>query len=200
MNVVRSLRPLAVSAPLLGAALLIGGVPGVIAGFFAVLLAIDQLLERLASFTGWGMFEAERRYTRLARQRQRDDLLHRIRHQPPQRLEYLDEDAGGVVAMQRRTLGLQTIPVASIAGSVDRQKAADFDAHWRPPSWSRQRWTQMAYAVQQGARLAPVAAYRLGDVHYVRDGHHRVSVARALGAESVEAQVVELSALRRSAA
>jgi hypothetical protein len=102
--------------------------------------------------------------------------------------------------MQRRTIGLQTIPIASITGTVDRHKAGDFDARWRPPTWSRQRWTQLSYAVQCGTAPPPIAVYRLGDRHYVRDGHHRVSVAHALGAESIDAQVVELSAVRRSAA
>jgi hypothetical protein len=196
MNVLRSMRPLALPAPLLGAAILIGGVPGVIAGFFAVLLGIDRVLERLASFTGWGMFEAERRFTRLARGRRRDDGLRRLRRLPPERLEHLDEAALG----QARSAGLQPIAIASIAGSVDAQKAADFDREWRPPAWSRARWTQMAFAAQSGAALPAIAVYRVGDRHYVRDGHHRVSVARALGAESIEAQVVELSAVRRSAA
>src|SRR3712207_6032796 len=102
MNLVRSLRPFALPAPLLAGALVVGGIPGVIAGFFAVLLATDRLLERLASFTGWGMFEAERRYVRLSRRRRRDDLLRRLRRLPPERLEYLDEEAGDVVATQRR--------------------------------------------------------------------------------------------------
>jgi hypothetical protein len=200
MKLLRSLRPLALPAPLLAGALVVGGLPGVIVGFFAVLLAIDRLLERLASFTGWGMFAAERRFVALTRRHRRDDLLRRLRRLPPERLEHLDEEDPEVTAVQRRALGLQTIPIASIAGSVDRQKALDFDACWRPPRWSRQRWTQMAHAAQSGATLPPIAVYRLGDRHYVRDGHHRVSVARALGAESAEAQVVELAALRRSAA
>jgi ParB-like chromosome segregation protein Spo0J len=50
----------------------------------------------------------------------------------------------------------------------------------------------MYIAAQRGASLPPISVYRIGDRHYVRDGHHRVSVARATGADAIEAYVVEL--------
>jgi hypothetical protein len=53
-------------------------------------------------------------------------------------------------------------------------------------------------ALARGARepsLPPVSVFRIGEEHYVRDGHHRVSVARALGETSIDAEVVELPPL-----
>jgi len=51
----------------------------------------------------------------------------------------------------------------------------------------------MYLAAQRGAEMPPISVYRFRDQHYVADGHHRVSVARALGAEHIEAHVVELT-------
>ena len=50
----------------------------------------------------------------------------------------------------------------------------------------------MCHAVQTGAALPPISVYRHAGLHYVRDGHHRVSVARALGATDIDADVTEL--------
>ena len=52
----------------------------------------------------------------------------------------------------------------------------------------------MYRAVRRGAQLPPISVYRVGEQHFVRDGHHRVSVARAMGADSIDAVVVELIA------
>ena len=50
----------------------------------------------------------------------------------------------------------------------------------------------MCIAARRGTPLPPISVYRAGREHFVRDGHHRVSVARALGADSIDAEVVEL--------
>ena len=87
---------------------------------------------------------------------------------------------------------MQTIAIDSIVGTSDRHKAEAFDHAFRPPDWSRGRWTEMCHAAQHGTELPPISVYRVGESHFVRDGHHRVSVARALGAGSIDAHVVEL--------
>ena len=51
-------------------------------------------------------------------------------------------------------------------------------------------------AARRGAPLPPISVYRLGDRHYVDDGHHRVSVARALGMAAIDAEVTELGRTR----
>jgi hypothetical protein len=88
---------------------------------------------------------------------------------------------------------VQPIAVASIVGTVEPHKAAAFDAELRPPSFSRGRWMLLCAAVQRGDALPPIAVYRVGAHHYVRDGHHRASIARATGAYAIDADVVELS-------
>jgi hypothetical protein len=56
----------------------------------------------------------------------------------------------------------------------------------------RARWERIANAVRRGEAMPPISVYRIGDVHFVRDGHHRVSVARALGRTHIDAYVVEV--------
>jgi hypothetical protein len=180
----RRLRPAAVPAALVAAGVALGGFPGFLAGFVGALLGIDRLLDRMHGFGGWGMDAAERRFDRLARERRRR----------PSQLAYLAEDTGVAAVAKRRRLGVQPIAVDSIVGTVDPHKADAFDVDFRPPPYARGRWSQMCHAVESGSELPPISVYRLGDRHYVRDGHHRVSVARALGAADIDADVTELSA------
>jgi hypothetical protein len=186
---------MAMPAVLAVVAVAVGGLPGVILGFLAVLLLVDRLLERAVAFTGWGMFEAERTFARLGRRRRLSELERRLRREPPDtdRLAYLAEDSGLAAVSRRRRLGVQEIPIDSIVGTVDAKKAEAFDRDWRPPAFSKGRWTQMCMAAQGGTELPPISVYRLDDEHYVIDGHHRVSVARSLGARGIDAEVVELT-------
>ncbi len=69
----------------------------------------------------------------------------------------------------------------------------DFDRRFRPTSdRSRQRWEQMAIKQRQGHSFPPIDVYKLGDLYFVRDGHHRVSIARAMGTRDIEAYVTEI--------
>lgn len=84
--------------------------------------------------------------------------------------------------------GLQTVAIAQILGSEGR--SADFDRNFCPlRDHNRERWLGIARARHQGKALPPVRLVRIGDVYFVRDGHHRISVARALGQEAIEARV-----------
>jgi hypothetical protein len=87
--------------------------------------------------------------------------------------------------------GLQLIPLDQIVGSVD--KVRDFDRRFRPTSdRSRQRWERLAEKSRMGEYLPPIDVYQLGNLYFVRDGHHRVSVARAQGATDIDAHVVQI--------
>jgi hypothetical protein len=165
-----------------------GGLSGVLLGFFAALLLIDRLLDRLIGKPGSGATEADQAFRRLAHERRR--AARRGRSE----LVYLPEDTGWAALAHRHRLGLQTVDVGSIVGTVDRHKATTFDRAFRPPDWSRGRWTLMYRAARGGKAMPPVSLYRVGQEHYVRDGHHRVSVARAMGADAIDAEVVELRA------
>ena len=154
----------------------------------ALLIVIDRLLGRGATSE-----PAEATYRRAASARRRADLAARARHREPARLVYLATDTGWAATARRRRLGVQPIALESIVGTVESQKAAAFDAQWRPPSFTRGRWTLMCAAFQRGDALPPIDVYRVGAHHYVRDGHHRASVARVAGAFAIDADVVELS-------
>ncbi len=90
-----------------------------------------------------------------------------------------------------RALGLRVVALDSIVGTVDR--ARDFDRRFRPISGRvRGRWEQIAAAMRRGESMPPIDLLRVGEIHFVRDGHHRVSVARALGREDIDAYVTEV--------
>ena len=95
-------------------------------------------------------------------------------------------DALGLVG--EVSLGLKVIPVDRIVGSVD--KVRDFDPQFRPRTGrNRQRWERIAEAARRGESLPPIDVYQIGEMYFVRDGHHRVSVHRALGLTTIEADV-----------
>ena len=183
---------------LLAAGLALGGLALVLLVFTATAIAIDRVLDRTVGFGGWSLVEAEHTYRRLARQRRRAELAARRRHREAPRLGYHPPDTGWAAVASRRRLGVQPIAIDSIVGSVDGPKALAFDRCFRPPRWSRGRWTQMCLAVRRGTPMPPIAVYRAGGEHFVRDGHHRVSVNRALGADTIDADVVVLEQPGRS--
>jgi hypothetical protein len=76
-------------------------------------------------------------------------------------------------------------------GTVGR--ARDFDRGFRPTSGrTRGRWERIATAARRGEAFPPIDVYRIGEVHFVKDGHHRVSVARAQGLDTIDAYVTEV--------
>ena len=172
-------RRFVLPALLAPAGIVLGGVPGFLLAFLAGLLAVDRALD----LAGGRLAGAEAAFARARRQRGAP-------------LVYLADDHGWAATAARRRLGVRTIAIETIVGTCDRHKAEVFDRGFRPPEWSRERWSQLYHAASTGSPLPPISVYRVGDSHFVRDGHHRVSVARALGAREVDAVVVEL--LQRS--
>jgi hypothetical protein len=86
--------------------------------------------------------------------------------------------------------GVQTVEVGRIVGSVNRYR--DFDRAFLP-SHNRlaNRWQNIDRAFYEEVSLPPVVLYKVGEVYFVVDGHHRVSVARQQGQEFIEAEVRE---------
>ena len=86
--------------------------------------------------------------------------------------------------------GLQEIPLAAIVGSVGRYR--DFTRTFLPRhDADATRWAQVKVAhLTQG--VPPITVYQIGDVYFVQDGNHRVSVARQLGNNTIEAYVTEM--------
>ena len=89
--------------------------------------------------------------------------------------------------------GVQTVPLSRIVGSVDRYR--DFDRAFFPTqSHTEERWRRVNRAWYLDISLPPIVLYQVGDVYFVVDGHHRVSVARNQGQEFLEAEVREVRA------
>ena len=87
-------------------------------------------------------------------------------------------------------LGLRTVPVANIVGSVNRWR--DFDARFRIKNpASIERYQRIKRAVERGVILPPVILYKVRDKYYVMDGNHRVSVAKEVGQAYIDAEVIE---------
>jgi hypothetical protein len=87
----------------------------------------------------------------------------------------------------RHAAGTMAVPIQEIRGSEGRSK--DF-ADFRPlRTHGRDRWMRIAIAQQTGETMPPVELIRVGDTYFVQEGHHRISVARALGQKEVDAQI-----------
>ena len=87
--------------------------------------------------------------------------------------------------------GLKEIPLDAIVGSVDRY--ADFTRGFLPrQDRDEQRWARVKVAMTGLVGLPPIEVYQLGQTYFVHDGNHRVSVARQLGATSIQAYVTEV--------
>ena len=88
--------------------------------------------------------------------------------------------------------GVQTVPVAQIIGSATL-RYHDFDRAFLPTqTFTKARWRRVDEAYYEDVNLPPVQLYQIGEVYFVRDGHHRVSVARERGQEFIEAEVIEV--------
>lgn len=174
----RSFDRVSVAATLVLAtvALLLGGVWIALPAFAALCLAADRLVP--LPTTG----EADRAFSRLQRRRRWTRC----------RLDVLEDVHPWVRTARRRDLGVHCIPVGSLAGTVEPAKARVFDADWRPSRAARDRWTRLWLGRQSGSPIPPVSVFRVDGAHWVRDGHHRASVARHRDAPTIDAAVVEL--------
>jgi hypothetical protein len=140
--------------------------------------------------SSWGQIEAEKAFSSAARARRRASLVRRLRGRRGDcgRLPVHDETtlrSGSATA----GLGLREIPLEAISGTVEPNRAAQFDSEFRPAGPTRSRWQSVWLAADRGAPLPPISVVAVGDAYAIRDGHHRVSVARARGAVTIDAIV-----------
>jgi hypothetical protein len=86
--------------------------------------------------------------------------------------------------------GLVTVPIRNIQGSEERSR--DFDRAFNPiRKHNMHRWMAIARVRMRGRQLPAVDLVQIGDVFIVQDGHHRISVARAMGEEFIDANVTQ---------
>jgi hypothetical protein len=144
--------------------------------------------------TGFPQADAQTDFLRARRARGMARLAAALRREPGELALILPFEEV-VEALGRRGEhheGLKSVPLASIVGTVDRTR--EFDRSFRPTSGRvRSRWERIGAAMVRGEPMPPISLYRIGALYFVRDGHHRVSVARALGHETIDAYVTEVS-------
>ncbi len=136
--------------------------------------------------TGSPIADAEKAFARARRARRRAAVLHTVRRRRCSgRLPVLGDappsaGAGGAV---------REIPLERITGTLEPSRAAMFDSDFRPAASARARWQRVWLAEHRGVVLPPISVTAIGDDYAILDGHHRVSVARARGAETIAANL-----------
>ena len=142
--------------------------------------------QTFASTSTWSELEAEKAFARASRARRRAALVARLRRARLCGLTVFDDTRRSA---SRSSRGVREIPLDAIKGTTEPNRAAQFDLDFRPSKLTRSRWQSVWLAFHRGATLPPISVVRFGDAYAIRDGHHRVSVAKALGAPSIPAIV-----------
>ncbi len=119
------------------------------------------------------------------------DLKRHLLNQPTDQLWNFDDVKSRLRLQNPLYRGLQDIPIDRIVGSVGRYH--DFTREFMPRHFDMQdRWSRVYAQMHSMEGVPPIDVYKVGDVYFVRDGNHRVSIARRLGYESIQAHVTEL--------
>ena len=132
------------------------------------------------------MIDAERAFARASRARRRAALLGRLLRR--------NDDLGlavhsGCTRAAASVPAVREIAITAISGTVEPARAMLFDGRFRPTRAARARWQRVWLAEHRGLPLPPIDLVRVCDAYAVRDGHHRVSVAVARGALTIDAVV-----------
>jgi hypothetical protein len=138
--------------------------------------------------TGSGLIDAEHAFTVARRQSRRAALARSLRRdRTGRRLEVFCRVRSG---RSGATGPIREIPLDAIGGTLEPSRAQQFDGAFRPVAGSaRRRWERVWLAEDRGTVLPPISVVRVGEHYAVLDGHHRVSVARARGALTIDARV-----------
>jgi hypothetical protein len=129
----------------------------------------------------WAQMEAERAFGKAVRARRRASLLRRC----AACLQLAVHDQPRSAAKR----GFREIGLDEIRGTLEPHRAEQFDGAFRPSKSTRARWLRVWLAAHRGVELPPIRVVAVGDGYAIRDGHHRVSVAFARGATSIDAIV-----------
>jgi hypothetical protein len=122
--------------------------------------------------------ELARRLFRLVRGKDTDQLLS------------LDEVREQLHLYEQWYVGIRSVPLDKIIGSVDR--AVDFDRAFLPRRGSmEERWRRVEGAFHAAA-FPPIVAFKVDDAYFIEDGHHRVAIAHQRGDEFIDAEVTEV--------
>jgi nucleotide-binding universal stress UspA family protein len=129
-------------------------------------------------------------FHRARRQASLELIMARLRGKSAYLLSY-EEVRDKLKARSTKRAELRDIPLDAIVGSVGRY--TDFTRSFLPlQDQDEQRWARVQLAVTDMRGVPPIDVYQIGEVYFVRDGNHRVSVARQFGASHIQAYVVEI--------
>jgi hypothetical protein len=107
------------------------------------------------------------------------------------RLLQLNQVIRDASAVNSHFAGTQTVEIEKIIGSESR--VVEFDDVFNPiEQTTKSRWVSIAQAFLRGEALPPVDLIQVGDEYFVRDGHHRISVARQLGQRYIDAEITRI--------
>lgn len=135
--------------------------------------------------------QSKQKFEQARRKALFQDLLDLVRGRSPELLSFEDVQTALKTWQQVEGRKPESIPLDRIVGSVGRYR--DFTREFLPKeSVSAERWQAVDTAMQGMSGLPPIEVYQVGDVYFVRDGHHRVSVARANGLQDIEAYVTRI--------
>ncbi|MFZ4816074.1 MAG: hypothetical protein ACOYL5_16175 [Phototrophicaceae bacterium] len=134
--------------------------------------------------------EGRAQFERLQMRAFWDEMLGVLQQKPVHLLSF-DEVKHKLHLRDQVYRGLQEIPLDAIVGSVGRYK--DFTAHFLPRNpQMMDRWSNVYAQIQGMTGVPPIEVYKVGEVYFVRDGNHRVSIRRGMGDTHIEAYVWEI--------
>ena len=106
-------------------------------------------------------------------------------------LRSFDDAVAGSRIESSHSVGTRPVPIHKIRGSLG--KTGEFDDQFHPRrEEDRSRWLSVAIARLSGSDLPAVDLIELDGFYYVRDGHHRISVAQALGQQYIDAEITRM--------
>src|SRR5262249_38174576 len=143
--------------------------------------------------TGFPRADVADDFLRARRRQVLAQLAHRLRGEPDDVNLILpfDDVVAALGLRGEPSLGRGNISLDWVVGTMASRR--DFARHSRPPSSGvRERWERLALAQKRGESIPPIDVYRIGDLHFVKDGHHRASIAIANGQDTIDAYVTEV--------
>jgi hypothetical protein len=143
--------------------------------------------------TGFPQADVENDFLRVRRRQVISRLAGRLRRGPDDINVILpyDEVISALGFRGEQSLGLRTIKLDAVVGTVDSRR--DFDRRFRPTTGRvRERWERLALAQRRGESIPPIEVYQVGNLYFVQDGHHRVSIAMATRQRTIDAYVTRV--------
>ncbi len=135
--------------------------------------------------------QAEKDYSQARRHAFWNDVAAFLARRPNELLSF-DAVRRALPIYGQSYRGVQEVPVAKIVGTTTN-RYVDFDRAFLPAQTrTKSRWKKIDELRMRDVNLPPIQLYQVGEAYFVRDGHHRVSVARQTGQEYIDAEVVEM--------